>query len=256
MTAPSARTTMPAGYLVPVRHVPAVHHGPGIRSTPLTQRGGALGHPVRFGTNEPVLTQTRPVPAAAEAPQTRGRPTTERPVQPRASSVPKTSAVREKCEVDCLEAVVSNRPLSLPYIESGRYLPGKAIMSFELTNPPVLMRGTHNNAAKIPLEVAEKLIGKNFKTFDSLKKAFWIEMSKSSYARDFEEVNLRSMRLGNAPDAHPSQWLGERKSYELHHMTPIHDGGAVYDMSNLLISTPKYHKEVLEKGYHYKRVKK
>jgi hypothetical protein len=127
------------------------------------------------------------------------------------------------------------------------------MMSFELTNPPVLLRGSHNNAAKIPLEVAQKLEGRSFKDFDAFREAFWIEMSKSRYAKDFGELGLINMKKGNAPFADEAQWYGGRRSYELHHMTPIHDGGSVYDMSNLLISTPKYHKEVLEPGYHYKR---
>lgn len=42
--------------------------------------------------------------AAAEAPQTRGRPTTERPVQPRASSVPRPSGAREMVEPSFSEA--------------------------------------------------------------------------------------------------------------------------------------------------------
>jgi hypothetical protein len=154
------------------------------------------------------------------------------------------------------EAVVNGRPLSLPYIEGGRNLPGKAMMSFELTNPEVLMRGTHNNAAKIPLEVAQKLEGRSFKDFDTFREAFWIEMSKSRYAKDFGEINYHRMIEGNAPMALESQQLGGRQSYELHHMKPIHDGGPVYDMSNLLINTPKYHKEVLDVGYHYKKTKK
>ncbi|QOL19455.1 hypothetical protein [Candidatus Bodocaedibacter vickermanii] len=41
---------------------------------------------------------------AAEAPQTRGRPTTERPVQPRASSVPRPSGAREMVEPSFSEA--------------------------------------------------------------------------------------------------------------------------------------------------------
>jgi len=37
----------------------------------------------------------------------------------------------------------------------------------------------------------------------------------------------------------------------LHHKTPINQGGSVYDVDNLYIVTPKYHKEILDPAYHY-----
>jgi len=47
------------------------------------------------------------------------------------------------------------------------------------------------------------------------------------------------------------QRLGDQKSYILHHLTPINKGGGVYDLDNLLITTPRYHREVLSPSYHY-----
>ncbi|UFH48831.1 bacteriocin immunity protein [Pseudomonas sp. KNUC1026] len=44
---------------------------------------------------------------------------------------------------------------------------------------------------------------------------------------------------------------GKRKAYEIHHRVPIKHGGGVYDLSNLVILTPKQH--VLE---HKKREKR
>jgi hypothetical protein len=31
---------------------------------------------------------------------------------------------------------------------------------------------------------------------------------------------------------------------------PINKGGKVYDLNNIVIVTPRYHKEILEKKYH------
>lgn len=59
------------------------------------------------------------------------------------------------------------------------------------------------------------------------------------------------MRSGKAPIASKTQWDGKNKSYVLHHKTPIQHGGGVYDMNNIIIVTPRYHKEVLDKSYHY-----
>ena len=55
------------------------------------------------------------------------------------------------------------------------------------------------------------------------------------------------MIKGNAPIALREQSLGKRITYELHYKTPIHAGGKTYDLSNIVISTPRYHLEVLEK---------
>lgn len=59
------------------------------------------------------------------------------------------------------------------------------------------------------------------------------------------------MQSGLAPIAVEEQWLGTQKSYVLHHKTPINKGGAVYDVDNLYIVTPKYHKEILDPAYHF-----
>lgn len=59
------------------------------------------------------------------------------------------------------------------------------------------------------------------------------------------------MKKGFAPIAHSSQQYKGLKSYVLHHSTPIHAGGGVYDMSNISIVTPRMHQEILEKGYHF-----
>lgn len=56
---------------------------------------------------------------------------------------------------------------------------------------------------------------------------------------------------GKAPFAAETQHYGARNKYELHHKTPIHAGGAVYDLSNIVIVTPRYHVDILSGSYHY-----
>ena len=58
------------------------------------------------------------------------------------------------------------------------------------------------------------------------------------------------MKKGNAPRPKQTQWLGELNTYQLHHQTPINQGGKVYDVDNLIIVTPKFHKEILSPGFH------
>lgn len=149
------------------------------------------------------------------------------------------------------QAEAGIRTAGLSYVPSGRRLAGRAHMSLTHTNPPTMMRVTEMSAGKVPLEVAKALDGKEFKSFDQFRKTFWKEMANSSYAKEFGEVNFANMKKGVAPDSHPTQWAGSRKSFELHHRTPITQGGSVYDVSNILIVTPKYHLEILNKEFHF-----
>lgn len=59
------------------------------------------------------------------------------------------------------------------------------------------------------------------------------------------------MAAGNSPFALTAQQLGGQSRYVLHHITPIQHGGAVYDMSNLLVVTPRYHLDILGLSFHY-----
>lgn len=105
----------------------------------------------------------------------------------------------------------------------------------------------------IPKEVGKKLEGKQFKNFDAFRSEFWIEMSKSKYAKEFSKSNISNMSKGNSPIAVEEQWLGARSRYELHHKKPIWDGGDVYNLDNLVIVSPRYHQEILDKDYHFQR---
>jgi hypothetical protein len=59
------------------------------------------------------------------------------------------------------------------------------------------------------------------------------------------------MRGGRAPFAAPGQQMPGQLRYELHHRTPIHAGGGVYDADNIMVVTPRFHREVLDPRYHY-----
>ncbi len=63
-------------------------------------------------------------------------------------------------------------------------------------------------------------------------------------------LQIEPMSEGYAPKVLPEQQLGGRISYELHHVEPISQGGSVYDVSNIMVTTPKFHNEVLLRSYH------
>ncbi len=113
------------------------------------------------------------------------------------------------------------------------------------------LKGSSGNAGKVPGQVARALQGKEFKSFDDFREAFWMEASKvPSLASQFSKSNQTLMAGGKAPFAAPGQWVGGNGRYSLHHATPIQRGGGVYDLDNIVVVTPQYHREVLDPGYH------
>jgi hypothetical protein len=153
--------------------------------------------------------------------------------------------------VEHVEGVPAERVREALEAMNARNLPGIALQSKGLTNPEAILRGTQNSVGVIPLEVAQKMVGKKYASFNAFRKDFWINMADSSYAKEFNEASLTNMKKGLAPQVDASQRLGARTGFELHHRSPIHSGGAVYDLSNILIVTPRYHQEILNKGAHY-----
>ncbi|WP_160140094.1 RHS repeat-associated core domain-containing protein [Chryseobacterium sp. c4a] len=116
------------------------------------------------------------------------------------------------------------------------------------------LKGTNGNAGLFPADIADNLRGKTFGSFKDFREAFWKEVAANpKYSSAFSPQNIKRMENGRAPKAHKSQWDGKVGSYQLHHITPIHAGGGVFDMDNLLIVTPRFHKEVLDPNYHYDR---
>ena len=114
------------------------------------------------------------------------------------------------------------------------------------------LQGSEGNLGLFPKEIAESLNGKTFNNFDDFRKAFWKEVANNpELSKQFRTSNIANMRKGNAPSVMESQQLKKQTTYILHHKTPIQHGGGVYDVDNLIITTPRYHKEILDPKYHY-----
>ncbi|OCA55369.1 Colicin-E7 [Photorhabdus namnaonensis] len=114
------------------------------------------------------------------------------------------------------------------------------------------LKGSHGNAGLFPASIAEKMKGKTFKSFDDFRETFWKEVAKDPHlSQEFSKSNITRMLDSKAPISHNTQWNGKNRSYVLHHRTPIQHGGGVYDMDNILIVTPKYHLDVLDRSYHF-----
>jgi hypothetical protein len=121
---------------------------------------------------------------------------------------------------------------------------GVAAATEVLPSSRVMLRGTAQNAGLVPRSVGETIRGRMFNTFDEFRGAFWKTVADSPYAAEFDDGNRALMRAGRAPTAPETQWVGGRVKYELHHIQPIQHGGSVYDMSNIMIATPRFHQDV------------
>jgi hypothetical protein len=96
--------------------------------------------------------------------------------------------------------------------------------------------------APIPTQIADKLRGREFSSFDAFRRAFWIEVaSDPELAGQFNEQNKARMRDGLASNARYKDAIGKRKVFELHHVDLVSEGGEVYNVDNLRVSTPKNH---------------
>lgn len=96
----------------------------------------------------------------------------------------------------------------------------------------------------IPTRIADKLRGREFSSFDKFREAFWKEIvNEPELAEPFIQGNLKRMQNGLSPKVRKQDRVGERTSFELHHIQHVADNGAVYDLDNLRVNTPKNHIE-------------
>lgn len=100
----------------------------------------------------------------------------------------------------------------------------------------------------IPAQVGDALMGKTFNSFDDLREAIWKQVGNNSELNSgFTSTNVQSMRGGNAPLS-PALYLNDSgafgKVFNIHHVFEVGNGGAVYDLSNLQIVSPKVHYDI------------
>lgn len=168
--------------------------------------------------------------------------------------VPDTSV---KARVETVgESVSGTKVLALPPPKTAtewRNTPGRASGGVKAvdTDGSNWFAGSDGNMARMPRQVVERMVGRSFKSFDEFRSQFWRTVADTpELASQFGSRNIARMAEGNAPYAPVSQSVPGHKTYQLHHRTPISQGGPVFDFDNLLITTPRYHQEILDSGYH------
>ncbi|MBU4643127.1 WXG100 family type VII secretion target [Bacillus toyonensis] len=135
-----------------------------------------------------------------------------------------------------------------------RNTPGAVTSSFNLERSLGTQKKLMYNDGAIgiiPQEVRDKLVGKEFKSFNDFREEFWKTVADSSYAEEFNSMNIKLMQKGYAPFCPSSERYGNHKTFILHHKQPIHQGGEVYDLDNLIIVSPKMHQNILDPKYHF-----
>ncbi|OZY43001.1 hypothetical protein CJF43_05275 [Pseudomonas fragi] len=96
--------------------------------------------------------------------------------------------------------------------------------------------------APIPSQIADQLNGKLFKNFKAFREAFWKAVANDpELVKQFSRFNVAGMRDGLSPFPPQTEQVGGREKYEIHHVTGVGQDGAVYDVDNMRITTPKLH---------------
>ncbi len=96
--------------------------------------------------------------------------------------------------------------------------------------------------APIPKRIADELRGREFKNFKTFRTAFWTAVKNDpELFSQFNEDAQDRLMSGNAPAVQEREAVGNRTTFEIHHIERIADGGAVYDIDNLRVNTPKNH---------------
>lgn len=130
-----------------------------------------------------------------------------------------------------------------------RYEPGTVSGAGQEVGEHWLGSSEHGVGAPIPREIANLLRGQDFRDFDAFREKFWERVANDEkLSAQFSRSNLKLMRNGAAPFTTPDDHVGERNKFEIHHIQWISKGGAVYDLDNLSIMTPKEHIELHKKG--------
>ncbi len=136
-------------------------------------------------------------------------------------------------------------PLYVVYKESPRDKPGVVTGKGEDIFGIWLADAGKDLGAPVPSQIADKLRGREFSSFDDFRRVFWGEIANDpTLSSQFIPANLKRMMDGKAPRARFKDTVGGRRSFELHHVEEIQHGGSVYDVDNLRVNTPRNHIDI------------
>ena len=108
---------------------------------------------------------------------------------------------------------------------------------------------SQGEGAQIPSQIADQLRGKEFKNFRAFREALWKAVANDpELAKQFISNNISEMKNGRAPFVRRGDRVGGQVKFELHHATYVSKGGAVFDIDNIRVVTPKQHGSIHAEG--------
>lgn len=145
----------------------------------------------------------------------------------------------------------SGLPDTYILFKSPRDLPGTATGYGKPVTGTWLGESTSQHGSPIPAHIADQIRGQEFKSFGKFREAVWAAVSRDmDFKNQFKESNHLQMEDGKSPFARKADQVGGRIKFEMHHVTPIAKGGAVYDIDNIVIVTPKRHIQIHKEERH------
>ena len=104
---------------------------------------------------------------------------------------------------------------------------------------------SQGEGAPIPSQIADQLRGREFRNFRAFREAFWKAVGNDAeLVKQFKRQNLSAVVNGKAPYVKSSERAGSAVKFEFHHKVYVSMDGAVYDVDNITVVTPKRHKEI------------
>lgn len=127
--------------------------------------------------------------------------------------------------------------------KSPRNMPGVVSGKGQLIQGQFLYDG-NREGAPIPAQIASKMRGKRYSSFGAFRRRLWQLIGRSPlFESQFDLAELLIMRRGLAAPARKNERVGRRVKFEIHHIRRISEGGAVYDVDNMIIMSPRFHVE-------------
>ncbi|NWE01712.1 S-type pyocin domain-containing protein [Pseudomonas sp. IPO3749] len=112
-----------------------------------------------------------------------------------------------------------------------------------------LETASQGEGAPVPSQIANQLRGNEFKNFRKFREAFWKAVANDSeLSKQFVSNNISEMKNGRAPFVRKADRVGGQVKFELHHATYVSKGGAVFDIDNIWVVTPKLHGSIHLEG--------
>ncbi|AXP05937.1 S-type Pyocin [Pseudomonas fluorescens] len=123
-----------------------------------------------------------------------------------------------------------------------RYEPGTVTGAGQTVGPDWMSAASESSGVPIPSQIADSLRGQEMKDFDSFREKLWSAVANEpELIKQFSSRNQAIMKDGYSPYAPRNEQVGGREKFEIHHVHPIGEGGDVYNIDNMAITTPKGH---------------